>query len=122
MNWSSVLILGLVLAAVFGLRRLGLVSAGTARQYLKAGALVVDVRTVEEFKARHLSNAVNIPLGELHSSLPHRVSDRNHVLLLYCLSGTRSGIARRMLKGMGYQKVFNLGSLGRAKRVLNPVK
>lgn len=118
MSWSAILIIGLVSAVFLGLKRLGLVSAEAARQYLKAGALVVDVRSGQEFKAGHLSEAMNIPLGELPGSLPRRVSDKSQVLLLHCLSGTRSGIARRMLKGMGYQNVFNLGSYGRARRIV----
>ena len=103
---------------MLALKRLGLVSAEAARTYLKQGALVVDVRSAEEFKAGHLPNAVNIPLGELQNSLPRRVSDKNQVLLLHCLSGTRSGIARRALKSMGYTNVFNLGSLARAQKII----
>ncbi len=119
MSWSSILIIGLVLAVFLGLKRLGLVSVGTARKHLEEGALVVDVRSAQEFQAGHLPMTVNIPLGELQTSLPRRVSDKNQVLLLHCLSGTRSGIARRALKAMGYANVFNLGSYGRAKSILN---
>ena len=118
MSWNSVLVVSLVLAAILGLKRFGLVSVKTARQYLKAGALVVDVRSVEEFNAGHLAEAMNIPLSELQHSVPRRVSDKDRILLLHCLSGTRSGIAKRMLKGMGYQNVFNLGSYGRARRIV----
>jgi rhodanese-related sulfurtransferase len=39
-------------------------------------------------------------------------------LLLHCLSGARSGIGKGMLKRMGYRQVFNLGSYGRATRIL----
>ena len=126
MSWSTVLIIGLFLAVFLGLKRLGLVSADAARAYLKQGALVVDVRSAEEFKAGHLPDVLNIPLGEIQDSLPRRVTDKNQVLLLHCLSGTRSGLARRELKSMGYANVFNLGSYGRAKKILNqsiePVK
>ena len=118
MSWNSILIASLILAMILGLKRLGLVSAGTTRKYLKEDALVVDVRSAREFKAGHLPMAMNIPLGELRTSLPRRVSDKNQVLLLHCLSGTRSGIAKRMLKGMGYQNVFNVGSYGRARRII----
>jgi phage shock protein E len=119
MHWSFILMAGLMMAAMLALKRLGLVSEETARTYLKQGALVVDVRSVEEFIAGHLPNAVNIPLGELQNTIPRRVSDKNQVLLLHCLSGTRSGIARRALKSMGYTKVFNLGSYGRAQRIVD---
>jgi phage shock protein E len=118
MDWHFFLIVGLIVAAMLVLKRLGLVSAKAARGYLKQGALVVDVRSTEEFNAGHLPDVVNIPLGELQSVLPRRVSDKNQVLLLHCLSGTRSGIAKRALKAMGYTRVFNLGSLTRARRIV----
>jgi phage shock protein E len=117
MSWNSILIVGLILIMFIGLKRLGLVSVKVARMYLKQGALVVDVRSAAEFKAGHLPEAVNIPLDELAASLPRSLADKKQVLLLHCLSGTRSGIARRMLKGMGYQNVFNLGSLARARKI-----
>ena len=119
MSWSTILIMGLVLVAFLGLKRLGWASAKLARTYLQQGALVVDVRSAEEFKAGHLPNVVNIPLGELPSVLPRRVADKNQVLLLHCLSGTRSSLAKSQLKRLGYTNVFNLGSYGRAKRILN---
>jgi rhodanese-related sulfurtransferase len=50
--------------------------------------------------------------------MPRRVSDKQRVPLLHCLSGTRSGFAKRMLKGMGYSCVFNLGSYDRAQRTV----
>ncbi len=54
--------------------------------------------------------AVNIPLGESREILPRQVKDKSQVLLLHCLSGGYSGIAKHQIKGLGYQKVFNLGS------------
>jgi phage shock protein E len=118
MNWNIVLVSGLIVAVFIGLKRLGLVSAKAARRLLKQGALIVDVRSAVEFRTGHLPDAVNIPLDELPDSLARAISDKNQVLLLYCLSGARSGSARRMLKGMGYQNVFNLGSLTRARKIL----
>lgn len=117
MSWSSILIVGLILIVFIALKRLGLVSTKVAQMHLKQGALVVDVRSPAEFKAGHLPEAVNIPLVELADRLPRSVADKKQVLLLHCLSGTRSGIAKRILKGMGYQNVFNLGSLGRARKI-----
>ncbi len=118
MNWNLVLIVGAVIAAVFLLKRLSFVSAAVARKHLAGGALVIDVRSPEEFRGGHVPNAINIPLGELRESLPCRVKDKSQVLLLHCLSGGRSGIAKHQLKGLGYAQVFNLGSLGRAKEIV----
>ncbi len=117
MNWTTILIIAGVLAAVFLFKRMSFVSPEVARNYLRQGALVVDVRSSGEYSGGHLPNAVNIPLGELKEALPIRVPDKNQVLLLHCLSGTRSAIAKRQLKGMGYQNVFNLGSYSRAQEI-----
>lgn len=105
--------------AIFALKRRSFVSADIARKHLTQGALVIDVRSTEEFRNGHVPGAVNIPLGELRESLPRRVQDKNQPLLVHCLSGGRSAIAKQQLKGMGYANVFNLGSLARAKQVVN---
>jgi len=96
-----------------------LISEAAAREHMKQGAMLVDVRTVREFEARHLTNAVNIPLAELKEKVPDRVPDKHRVLLLYCRSGRRSGIAEGHLRNMGYTNVFNLGSYGRAQGIVN---
>ena len=108
-----------VMVAVWVFKRMSFISPDNARRFLQQGAMVVDVREAGEYRGGHLPQAVNIPLGELRSSLPHRVTDKNQVLLLHCLSGTRSGIAKRQLKGMGYANVFNLGSYSRAEKILS---
>ncbi len=102
------------------LKRIGLISLQKARTHLKNGAILVDVRSTSEFKSRRLPGAVNVPLNDLHASARRHLPDKNKVLLLHCHSGSRSAMACRALKQMGYNKVFNLGSLGRAQRVVNP--
>ncbi|MBI4324393.1 MAG: rhodanese-like domain-containing protein [Chloroflexi bacterium] len=119
MNWTIAIVAGVVFVACSVLKRLSFVTAEVARKHLAQGVLVMDVRSPEEFRGSHIPNAVNIPLDELHESLPGRVRDTPQILLLHCLSGTRSGIAKRRLKGMGYANVFNLGSLGRAWQIVS---
>jgi phage shock protein E len=118
MNGVALLIFAAVVAVVFVIKRAAQISASTARVHLKNGALVIDVRSAGEFNSGHLPVAINLPLDELETALPRRVKDRNQVLLLHCLSGTRSGLAKIKLKRMGYPNVFNLGSYGRAERIL----
>lgn len=122
MNWTIAILAVVVIATFFLWKRMSFVSAETASQQLAQGALVIDVRSPEEFRSGHVPNAVNIPLGELRESLPLRVKDKNQVLLLHCLSGGRSGIAQQQLKGMGYPNVFNLGSLARAQQIIAGAK
>ena len=122
MTLNFLLIIAAVFAVIFMLKRSGQISAEAARAHLKNGALVVDVRSPGEFASGHLPVAVNLPLDEIESALPRQVKDKNQVLLLHCLSGTRSGMAKMKLKRMGYLNVFNLGSYGRAQEILKQVK
>ena len=122
MSWSIAVVAGIVFVAFFAWKRLSFVSAEVARKQLAEGAVVIDVRSPEEFRSGHVPNAVNIPLGELRESLPRRVKDKSQVLLLHCLSGGRSGIAKQQIIGMGYQNVFNLGSYGRARQIVGGVR
>ena len=117
MDWTLIGIVAGALGGMFLLKRVSLIPVDAARRHLQQGALVVDVRSAGEFRGGHLPDAINIPLGELKEVLPRREPDKNRVLLLHCLSGTRSGMARRILKGMGYSNVFNLGSYGRAQKI-----
>jgi phage shock protein E len=118
MNWTFALIVGAVVVTLLVVKRVSLVSAEVARKHLQAGALVIDVRSPEEFADGHLPNAVNVPLGTLSEALPRLAQDKGQVLLLHCLSGTRSGFARQQARRMGYTQVFNLGSYGRAQQIV----
>lgn len=118
MNWIPYLLFAAALVLLFLLRRAGQISVPAAREYLKNGALVIDVRTPGEFASGHLPKAINLPLEQIETTLPRRVPEKNAVLLLHCQSGMRSGTARRQLKALGYPQVFNLGSLSRASQII----
>lgn len=95
------------------------ISEAEARAHLKSGARVVDVRTVEEYQAKHLTNVVNIPLAEVKEKFPQLVTNKNEVVLLHCRSGRRSGMAEAQLRAMGYTNVFNIGSFEKAEKILS---
>jgi phage shock protein E len=118
MNWTPFLILLGIFVIFLVVRRLGRISAKSARAYLLQGALVVDVRTNAEYQAGHLRDALHIPLNELEPLIARRVKDKSQVLLLHCQSGTRSGAARRKLVQLGYTRAFNLGSYTRAEHIV----
>jgi phage shock protein E len=117
MDWAAILIFVVVAGGALLLRRVALIPKGTARGYLQAGAVVVDVRTAEEFERSHIPGAVNLPLGGVVAAAQTRLPDRDQVLLVHCLAGGRSAVAQRLLKAAGYRKVFNLGSYRRAERI-----
>jgi rhodanese-related sulfurtransferase len=118
MNWPTWIIIGGAIAAFLVLKRLALVRPELARDYLEGGAKVIDVRSEAEFQEKHLPRAVNIPLNRLRDDIGRHAPDRGQAILLHCLSGGRSGIGKSILKKMGYRNAFNLGSYGRAARIL----
>lgn len=73
------------------------------------GALLLDVRTREEYAGGHVANSVNVPLDELNAVAES--TDRNVPLFVYCLSGARSGQAVRLLKRYGFKDVRNIGGI-----------
>jgi phage shock protein E len=105
-------------AAMLALEARAELSEADARAQLKRGALVVDVRTVAEFNAKHLTNVVNIPLADLKEKLPGVVTNNGQVVLLHCRSGRRSATAERELRALGYTNAFNLGSFDRAEKII----
>lgn len=117
----SLVILLAALAAVAVLvllKRAALVPADKASALLAQGGVVVDVRTASEFASGHLPGAANLPVDQLADRIAAAVPDKSTPVLVHCLSGTRSAMACRILKGMGYSEVVNLGTLARARRIV----
>lgn len=85
-------------------------SASGVQEKIKAGAKIIDVRSLEEFREGAYPGAVNIPLPELKRRLAEIPQDKT--VVLYCMSGARSAMAARTLKMAGYENVVNAGGLG----------
>lgn len=112
-------VLIIVIIAYFVIKPLILndLNAEKARKMIDEGAVIVDVRSDSEYQSSHLNGTVHIPLMELKDRIGKKVPDKGKVVLLHCRSGSRSFAGKRVLKGMGYENVYNLGSFGRAKRM-----
>ncbi len=95
MDWTIAVIAVVAVAVLFLFKRMSMLSEESARRLLAEGALVIDVRSPEEFRDRQVPGAVNIPLSQIKEALPKRVPNHSTPLLLHCLSGTRSGMAKQ---------------------------
>lgn len=73
----------------------------------REGAVFVDVRSPAEFASAHAPETVNIPLSELGGRLAE--IPKSSTVVLCCASGTRSGMAKMMLRKNGYPRVYNIG-------------
>ena len=109
-------------AALLLVKRLTQATPDAARAWLSKGALVIDVRSEAEFREQHLPGTINIPLDRLGDEIARHAPNKEQPLLLHCLSGGRSGIGTGALRKLGYQHVFNLGSYGRAEKIVGAQK
>ncbi|MBO2591452.1 rhodanese-like domain-containing protein [Shewanella algae] len=73
------------------------------------GAMLVDVRTPEEYAEGHLPEAVNIPFEQIAEAFAKQGIAKDTPVVVYCRSGRRSGIAKESLEKAGYQEVYNGG-------------
>ena len=73
-------------------------------------AILLDVRTPEEYSEGHIPKSVNIPLQVIHMA-ETEIEDKNTELFVYCHSGARSTQATNILKQMGYTNVNNIGGI-----------
>ncbi|MBD1388924.1 rhodanese-like domain-containing protein [Neiella sp. HB171785] len=80
-----------------------------AWQQVVNGAVLIDVRTTEEFQQGHLAGAINIPYELIVAGVQHHQLGPDTDIVVYCRSGRRSGIAEQQLNQAGYSKVYNGG-------------
>jgi adenylyltransferase/sulfurtransferase len=80
-----------------------------ARRMLeKPGTVLLDVREGDEWRQGHIPQAVGIPRGFLELRVEEKVPDHKTPIILQCASGTRSLLAARALREMGYENLYNL--------------
>jgi phage shock protein E len=113
-----VLIVAAVVTFMF-MRRSGQISTKEGAEFVKRGAMIVDVRSPDEFNSGHLSQAFNIPVDEIGTTLPSKVRDKSRIILLHCKTGLRSKKAKTLLTGLGYSNVFDMGSYERAFKIVS---
>lgn len=85
---------------------------------VKNGALILDVRTPQEFKGGHIKGAVNIPLDQIGSGNA-ALADKKRVVITCCASGMRSAAAKRLLLSRGFTEVYNGGGWTSLNHKLN---
>lgn len=74
------------------------------------GAVLLDVRTSQEYMEGHVPESKNVPLQTIEK-ITALVKNRETPLYVYCYSGARSNQAVQLLQRMGYTKVTNIGGI-----------
>ena len=75
-----------------------------------AGAVLLDVRSPQEYREGHVPGSQNVPLQQL-DKVEEVTENKDTVLYVYCRSGARSRQAVSLLQAMGYTNVHNIGGI-----------
>ena len=73
--------------------------------------LVLDVRTEEEYRKKHIPNALLLPIADIKEGKLEALPDKNQKILIYCWTGRRAEDAAQFLVDRGYTNVFEFGGL-----------
>jgi len=89
------------------------VSPTDAVRLMNDGAVLVDVRSANQFKDGHIGGARNVPGDQIASGATALEKFKDKTVIVCCESGVTSGAAARKLTELGFRQVYNLrGGLG----------
>jgi phage shock protein E len=86
----------------------GITPAVNYAELVNQGAIILDVRSKEEFNGGHIKGSINISVDTLSNNLD-KLKDKNKPIITCCASGMRSASAKSILKANGYTQVYNGG-------------
>ncbi len=91
------------------------VSSSSSEKTVPSGALILDVRTPQEFSTSKVATATNLPLQDIEKNiLPQTAKDEP--IYIYCRSGNRSATAKKLLENAGFTNVIDMGGLSDIKK------
>ena len=74
------------------------------------GAVLLDVRTPDEYRQGHIPESKNVPLQSI-DKVTVMINNKATPIFVHCLSGARSRQAAAVLQQMGYSNVKNIGCI-----------
>ncbi len=80
------------------------IDSNQAMELINNNAVIIDVRTVQEYVTGYIDGAINVPLIDIETI----DYDKDTVIIVYCASGMRSATAAETLVDLGYTNVYNL--------------
>ena len=86
------------------------INEGVKEYQAASDAVLLDVRTPQEYREGHIPGSKNVPLQQL-DRVTAVVNDKDIPLFVYCYSGARSRQATGILRNMGYTNVNNIGGI-----------
>lgn len=84
-------------------------------------AVIIDVRTADEFASGHVEGALNIPYEQIGQGIQSvKGLSKDSPVLVYCRSGRRSAIARATLEKQGFKNILDGGGIDSLAQTLKP--
>ena len=74
------------------------------------GAILLDVRTPDEYRQGHIPGSKNVPLQSI-DKVTVMINNKATPIFVHCLSGSRSRQAAAVLQQLGYTNVKNIGGI-----------
>ena len=71
-------------------------------------AILLDVRSPQEYRENHLSCSINVPLYNIESNCNEMLPNKEDTIIIYCQSGNRSKRAMQILQKDGYTNLYNI--------------
>lgn len=105
------LVFVLILAAISGAKAQNVqdVDAPKFKELMdKGNCLLLDVRTPGEYSTGHISGSTNINISDPAFESRIKLLDKSKIVLIYCLSGSRSEVAAMYMSKLGFKLVYNL--------------
>lgn len=76
--------------------------------YIKQGAIIIDVRSPQEYREGHVDGAISIPDYQIKKEVEKKIPNKKELIVVYCSTGHRSQKAQKILEDMGYTNVYNV--------------
>lgn len=102
---------------MFGFLKKENINEGIDEFNATTGAILLDVRTSDEYRRGHIPGSMNIDVNEIKKTASS-ISDKATPIFVYCHSGSRSEMAVSALKGMGYTGAKSIGGISSFKGAL----
>lgn len=114
LNWKTIIFLAVIALSIHTFLQCGntapIADKGVVKEWITDGALIVDVRTPQEFAAGNYKGSINIPLADIEKNL-NKFGAKDRKIIVYCRTGNRSGQAKKILESHGFTNILNGGGL-----------
>lgn len=84
------------------------ISIEELKNKVEQGAILLDVRSRQEYREGHLEGAINIPEFEIKNRIEKEIPNKTQMIVVYCQYGGRSRNVCILMKRLGYANIYNL--------------